>query len=1041
MRPFSNSHNNPFSNSPSTPSRKGKNPLFSNPSTTPAGPPPSYLSNKSTTPAGPPPRSVFGSSFNAANNTFGRRAASPPGRRGFAVPDSSPPGHRDEDSEDDADAEMMEDEPTQTRQTFMHSIGMGSPRGLKRSRNGEVRNEAISGDFAAIARGMSSKTAPLTEPDDLVLQQEALMVRMESRKDLAAAQSAATGLTRLYARQTAATTKDGSIGPENTDGLSRSAYLSSLLLALHHPSPSLKSSATKTTIPRALLDWLETHHNPFPDLYQTVLATDPSPSAHECFWDCIYSLLIRGRLAYAVRLLRTAGWENAATCEDDSQPDGYTDHQLDAIEEVSERAARLLEACPAVNEGNWDVRGPDWELWRQRVRQTLRDLEAFAGEEGEMDVSQMGASKNVFSLSAASKKASSKVPWTVYSNLKLCYIMLLGSPDEILDASQDWLEGCLYMTIWWDGDDASSAEAARSSMRACLSKPRQQQKTREVDVTPSAAYCKRLADAFAYVTADEVEDPVFKPDTLDPVQVGLCCVLTGSVEGAINLLRSWSLPAAEAVTEIAALAGWLPATRPRSRGQGLAVGVMDEDGDGFSSEDLMVLSHGPGGPHRTSGPQSSGQVSRDGILVAYADALVAKAAFVSPDRRTEKEGWELAISVLGRLDDQRQAERKIEGVLEGLELRDEERVDRILVTCGELSLEVQGRSIAEVSTARAQKNWSCADESGQRYADSLAATSSQDLAQQAFGAALLFYARAHSTAKLRSTLSLLTSLSLLHSSSIPATPSLDDTLTSLLSPGREGLVDFARKDPEAAELLAGELSGYAMVRRFYDLRDSLSLNAGSIEKRREAARALLAVLDSASDCIAGGLLDPGREGVVPVEGTLVLLGEALPFLAAGSAKGEIRRGVLSKEQITVLLRVVEDFETVGGSVREDAESLLQASISAYDAEIEASASGKPGSRAPARMAKQSSNLSQSGSGSASSSWELLARSTLGLAQSTTAPRDGGSRKAEVVKRGWDWRKGLEGLRSGGEAVGAKEVVKLVRVGLAGEMGRCFVGGR
>lgn len=231
MRPFSNSHNNPFSNSPSTPSRKGKNSLFSNPSTTPAGPPPSYLSNKSTTPAGPPPRSVYGSSFNAANNTFGRRSASPPGRRGFAVPDSSPPDHRDKDSEDDADAEMMEDEPTQTRQTFMHSIGTGSPRGLKRSCNGEVRNEAISGDFASIARGMSSKTAPLTEPDDLVLQQEALMVRMESRKDLAAAQSAATGLTRLYARQTAATTKDGSIGPENTDGLSRSAYLSPLLLA------------------------------------------------------------------------------------------------------------------------------------------------------------------------------------------------------------------------------------------------------------------------------------------------------------------------------------------------------------------------------------------------------------------------------------------------------------------------------------------------------------------------------------------------------------------------------------------------------------------------------------------------------------------------------------------------------------------------------------------------------------------------------------------------------------------------------------------
>ncbi|KAI7165474.1 hypothetical protein KC352_g23791, partial [Hortaea werneckii] len=98
--------------SPTTPNRKNNRSLFSQPSTTPAGPPPSHLtdfaSHISTTPAGPPPsRSLFGSSY-AAPNTFGRKGHTP-ARRGFAMPESSPPPAVAEGDENE-DAEYSEDD-------------------------------------------------------------------------------------------------------------------------------------------------------------------------------------------------------------------------------------------------------------------------------------------------------------------------------------------------------------------------------------------------------------------------------------------------------------------------------------------------------------------------------------------------------------------------------------------------------------------------------------------------------------------------------------------------------------------------------------------------------------------------------------------------------------------------------------------------------------------------------------------------------------------------------------------------------------------
>ena len=92
-------------------------------------------------------------------------------------------------------------------------------------------------------------------------------------------------------------------------------------------------------------------------------------------------------------------------------------------------------------------------------------------------------------------------------------------------------------------------------------------------------------------------------------------------------------------------------------------------------------------------------------------------------------------------------------------------------------------------------------------------------------------------------------------------------------------------DTKAAEMLHTYLTGYATLRKFYDLRDEdMNLEEGQKPKTRPNARknaaaiALLAVITSAADNIQGGLFDENRGSVVQVDGLLSLLGEALVFV-------------------------------------------------------------------------------------------------------------------------------------------------------------------
>ena len=169
--------------------------------------------------------------------------------------------------------------------------------------------------------------------------------------------------------------------------------------------------------------------------------------------------------------------------------------------------------------------------------------------------------------------------------------------------------------------------------------------------------------------------------------------------------------------------------------------------------------------------------------------------------------------------------------------------------------------------------------SSQRYADSIAQSSDR------YGTALIYYARAHRPKKVKDVLDLLISLSLVQSLAFPPLSTIDQNLHALVFEPRQSLEQIAELDPHAAAMLHKYLTGYATLRRFYDLRDEeVNLKEGEkpklrpVARKKAAATCLLAVINSAADNIHGGLYDESRGAIVQVDGLLALLGEALVFV-------------------------------------------------------------------------------------------------------------------------------------------------------------------
>ncbi|KAH6642858.1 hypothetical protein C7974DRAFT_460882 [Boeremia exigua] len=935
----------------SPPSTPGRSTRFHGPTTTPAGPPPddSFADYEPTsTPAAPPPAmSLFGdtqpnlarpTSFGFDKSLYGSFPESSPPRHGlfegtgsgtigtttfgrpgsaqrsrpnsrpssgafghsFRVP-SSPPQHaRGEEHDDDMDGEEDEDEMDEEDDDYYEEDQFAASRRAKpasrmsqsvisRASTSDLDHGAVlvragakqaQFDLIGLAKGLAPtvERATLHEPDNVILQTERIMERVNESLDSDTPEAragvlgdAARELVALWqaASKTNARASLSSSRSGGSAGLANASRLASLLLSIHHPPPvghnqrsalSLVpqgQSRQYTPVPKLLLDWLNNTYSGVSEV-ELVLKETRGYSRHHSFWEAVQASAVRGNFAQTLQLLQGAKLEVAESAQNDGLGDtGYTGAQLRYANEAVRSAVDLLRECPAFVSDDWDIKGQDWSIFRSRVYQVYNNLQEFA--EGE-SLSRQGIadhfqaphfnitqSQATFRLSVASRKAESRVPWTVYEELRRLYQLLLGNEEEILAISADWIEAVLGLTIWWSGEDddiphGSLAASRRSLMRS--------QRVRPVDVTPVAAYCQRLSSAFAAVAQNSDEE--FSVNVTDRFEVGIACVLDDDVEGVLYILRSWSLMAATAVAEVASAGGWY---KP-------AGGLL-----GFDKSDLMVLSYNE---------QPRAGATKDDLQLAYSQALSTKGMIHNNDSAASKEGWELAVQVLSRLDDSITASQRIEAIINDLPLDSPEQVDRITALCYAMNLNEQAISIAL------------------KYATHLSTTPHH-------GLTLLYYARAHAPTPLLETLHSLTTHSLLTATPYPP-PHTDAPLDALLASPKSALAALAAQDPQAADLLASSLSGYATLRSFYDLR------AQGPRAARRAASALSALVTAS----AAALHDDAA--AVPGDVLLLLLGEAAGF---------VRAGAFSVAQLAALLAAVEEYEGSGRRVRGACEEVLR----------------------------------------------------------------------------------------------------------------------
>jgi hypothetical protein len=274
---------------------------------------------------------------------------------------------------------------------------------------------------------------------------------------------------------------------------------------------------------------------------------------------------------------------------------------------------------------------------------------------------------------------------------------------------------------------------------------------------------------------------------------------------------------------------------------------------------------------------------------------------------------------------------------------------------------------------------------------------------------------AHKSQKVKDVLDLLISFSLIHSVSYPPLAELDPYLKRLISTPKEVLLEMSKTDYDAAQLLHKMLSGYATLRRFYDLRDAeINLppgqkpKVGSVTRRREAAAALMTVIASADDNIRGGLYDESRGAVVSVDFILALLGEAMVFIPSDEG--------MTSTQIYTLLKSIEDIQTVAPRVRKACDEFFETVL--------ASTRGMKGSTPMDLLKKSTSSLS-------GGSFSLVGSSMLASQLHRSVSSSGVLVKGDV-KRGWDWRSGLEaGMTS-------EDVLRMFRFGLAKELAKVSI---
>lgn len=580
----------------------------------------------------------------------------------------------------------------------------------------------------SIVKNLASRSTPaaVEEPSEMIVQTEDEICRMyddygqaeegdidlnvtlsEAANNLAAAWKSGTKQTasRHYGTEAA-------IGPgEHAPNVVKAAFLGSLMLQLHHPPArdNLSSSTghvapqslilarsrtySPMPMPKVLLDWLDTNYIPQSVNLHALKEIEPNPTASSHFWEIINGGILRGRFLEVADALRSADFNYARSALEDGLPQpGYRGTQLQNIQRCINKLLQVVESCPGSQRGNWDVRGAEWSMYRKRVVTAAADLEEFAeGEDQPVDIPasgnrfqavNFGLSKTFdqqnVSFAQSARMAESRVPWAIYQNVKSLYRIILGDVEAITSHAQDWVEATIGLTVWWDGEDdgdgprqvdgfgASIASNKRSYMSKSAAMPTDGDDQRD-------AYLSRIQLAYSSTTSD-APDTGFRVNPLSSLEVGLASVFEGNTEGVVELLQTWSLCIASAVAEVSSAGGWFDFTEGKM--------------PGFNEDDLMVLSYG----QNASLPGS--RISKDDVLCAYASGLSGRPSIDNyPGGRS---GWEVALGILSRLDDADRMKASVSNLLDKLPLDTSAQMDKVVLLCGELGLEDEGRRVAEV---------------------------------------------------------------------------------------------------------------------------------------------------------------------------------------------------------------------------------------------------------------------------------------------------------------------------------------------------------
>jgi hypothetical protein len=163
---------------------------------------------------------------------------------------------------------------------------------------------------------------------------------------------------------------------------------------------------------------------------------------------------------------------------------------------------------------------------------------------------------------------------------------------------------------------------------------------------------------------------------LNPVEVGLASLFEGDNEAVIGFLQAWSGPVSSAVAEVASLAGWLPHAEPQSL---INMGSLDQD-----DMDLLGINSSP--------VKADGM--KDQALMTYARSLENRGQLKSSS--ITRDGWELAIAILGRLDSATRSEEMVGVFLEDFKLDSSVTVDKLWKLLNDIGMARYAENIAEV---------------------------------------------------------------------------------------------------------------------------------------------------------------------------------------------------------------------------------------------------------------------------------------------------------------------------------------------------------